>query len=211
MAKKPKEQKLYDDNGLWVEERGRIKGAIRRTFRLHPAPREVLNAARVELPPAIKKDGNLGKRNQVRYKCAMCSNLFPQKWVQVDHIIPAVKLHTKESDISYDEMVRGIFCGRENLQVLCSTPKKFLSKGEESCHRKKTNEENYIRDKWHQHLKNFSISNISKNDILNLEAAWKEEYEKYLLDKKNKLEEKEKRKQNKKTKTAVSGKNGNSK
>jgi hypothetical protein len=207
MAKKPKEAKLYDENGFWVEERGRVKGALRRTFRLHPAPREILNASRVELPPALKKDGTPGKKNQVRYRCAMCLDLFPQKWVQVDHIVPAVKLHRKESDLSYDEMVRGIFCGKENLQVLCSTPKKFLPKNGESCHRKKTNEENYIRDRWQEYLKG---SSVQKNDILRLESEWRRDYEQYLLDKKIKLEEKEKRKQNKKAPKTAS-KNGNSK
>lgn len=208
MAKKP-EAKLYDENGNWVEERGRIKGALRRTFRLHPAPREILTASRVELPPALKKDGTPGKKNQVRYRCAMCLELFQQKHVQVDHIIPAVRLYRKESDLSYDEMVRGIFCGKDNLQVLCSTPKKFLPKGAESCHRKKTNEENFIRDRWQEYLKVNSGLMLSEDTIKEQEIFWRKEYEQYLLNKKAELEEKEKRKQNKKNKT--SKKNGNSK
>jgi hypothetical protein len=107
--------------------------------------REVLQRARVELPPALKKDGTPGVRNQVRYRCAGCGELHPQKWVQVDHIKPAVPLGVREEDMTPTELVAGIFCPQENLQVLCSTPLKFLPKGSRSCHAKKTNEENYIR------------------------------------------------------------------
>lgn len=145
-VKKPKKEKpLYDENGRWVEERGRIKGAIRRTFRLSPQMKEVLQAARVELPPALKKDGEPGKKNQVRYRCSCCGNLFPQKWVQVDHIMPVVPLWKLEAQMTYDEIARGVFCDKGNLQVVCSTPIK-LNNGNPSCHRLKTNEENFIRD-----------------------------------------------------------------
>jgi hypothetical protein len=198
MPKKEKQIRLYDANGFWVEERGRVKGALRRAFRLHPAPREILNSARVELPPALKKDGTPGKKNQVRYRCTMCNELYPQKWVQVDHIIPAVRLHKKESEISYDEMVRGIFCQKENLQVLCSTPKKFLSGGE-SCHRIKTNEENFIRDRWQDFFKGGQTIR-SEEDILFNEGKWRKEYEEYLNLKKIKLQEKEQKKQQRKLK-----------
>ncbi len=140
-----KEKPLYDANGRWVEERGRVKGAIRRTFRLSPQMKETLNRARVELPPKIKKDGEPGKKNQVRYTCAVCKQLFPQKYVQVDHIVPVVPLWMPEADMSYDDIVRGVFCALDNLQVICSTPMKH-NDGNASCHKLKTDEENFIRD-----------------------------------------------------------------
>jgi len=143
MAKK-KDKSLYDENGRWVEERGRVKGAVRRSFRLSPQMKEVLQAARVELPPALKKDGTPGKRNQVRYRCAACKELFSQKDVQVDHLKTVVPLWKKEKDMTYDEIVRGVFCDKDNLQVLCSTPMK-RNDGKSSCHKKKTDEEKYIR------------------------------------------------------------------
>lgn len=145
MASK-KEKPLYDSNGRWVEERGRIKGAIRRAFRLSPQMKEVLKKARVELPPALKKDGEPGKKNQVRYTCAICGQLFSQKNVQVDHIEPVVPLWKKESAMSYDDIVRGVFCKLDNLQVICSTPMK-RNNGMPSCHKIKTDEENYVRDR----------------------------------------------------------------
>jgi hypothetical protein len=143
--KAKKEKPLYDERGRWVEERGRVKGAIRRTFRLSPQMKEVLKKARVELPPALKKDGEPGKKNQVRYTCAICKQLFSQKNIQVDHIEPVVPLWKPEADMTYDEIVRGVFCGLDNLQVICSTPMK-RNNGLPSCHKLKTDEENFIRD-----------------------------------------------------------------
>ena len=141
---KQKDKKLYDENGRWVEERGRVKGAVRRAFRLSPQMKEVLQAARVELPPALKKDGTPGKRPQVRYRCAMCRELWSQKSVNVDHLETVVPLWISESDMTYDEIVRGVFCDKSNLQVLCSIAMK-KNGGKPSCHKKKTDEENYIR------------------------------------------------------------------
>lgn len=145
MANK-KEAPLYDANGRWVEERGRVKGAIRRTFRLSPQMKEVLDRARVELPPKIKKDGEPGKKNQVRYTCAVCKGLFSSGNVQVDHIEPVVPLWMAEADMTYDEIVRGVFCALDNLQVICSTSMK-KNGGLPSCHKLKTDEENFIRDR----------------------------------------------------------------
>lgn len=149
--KKNKQTTVYDINGRWVEERGRIKGAMRRAFRLSPQMKEVLTAARVELPPAIKKDGKPGKKNQVRYRCAGCGQLFSQKNVQVDHIDTVVPLHMKEETMTYDDLARGIFCKIDNLQVLCSTPLKQLPKGEKSCHGIKSVKENFIRDRYQEY------------------------------------------------------------
>lgn len=135
----------YDANGRWVEERGQIKGAIRRVFRLSPQMQEVLAAARVELPPKLKKDGEPGKKNQVRYTCAVCKNLYQSTNVQVDHIDPVVPLWKAEASMTYDEIARRVFCHISNLQVICSTPMK-KNNGEPSCHKIKTDRENFIRD-----------------------------------------------------------------
>jgi hypothetical protein len=145
-SKKNPDKSPYDENGRWVEERSRIKGAIRRVFRLSPQMEEVIKKARVELPPKLKKDGTPGAKNQIRYRCAVCSELFSQKHVQVDHIEPVVPLHLREVDMTIDQIARGIFCGVDNLQVICSTPKKLSKDGKPSCHSVKTNEENFIRD-----------------------------------------------------------------
>lgn len=164
---------------LTPDERRAIKGALRRAFRQSPRMREVLQRARVELPPALKKDGTPGIRPQVRYTCAQCKLLFQQKNVAVDHILPVVPLGKKEEDMTPTELVKGIFCSQDNLQVLCCTPIKNLPKGQRSCHAKKTNEENFIRD--------------------GLQKGWSLDqcrgaYARELINKQLKIEEKEKRK-----------------
>jgi len=190
-----KVNKLYDENGNWVEERGRIKGAIRKAFRLHPAMQEVLKQARVELPPKTLKDGSEGKKNQVRFRCAMCGELFSSKHVQVDHQSPVVPLDRAENDIPFEEWValiaRGVFCKKDNLQVLCSTPKKLLPKGESSCHSQKSSCENFIRAEF----KNNPIIGATYEAQVEL---FTKRYQEYLEHKEQERIRKELKKKNKK-------------
>lgn len=192
MANK-KNKAIYDANGHWVEERGRIKGAIRRAFRLSPQMREVLNQARVELPPKIKKDGEPGKKNQVRYTCSVCKGLFSQNNVQVDHINPVVPLWMPELEMSYDEIVRGVFCKLNNLQVICSTPMK-QNNGNPSCHKIKTDEENFIRDELKRVpcLRNHTGEEMD-DLILEIKIKYKAYVEEREAKKREKLERKERR------------------
>lgn len=154
---------------LTDEERRTLKGAIRRAFRQSKRMMQVLNAARVELPPALKKDGTPGARNQVRFRCAVCKQLFPGKWVNVDHIDPVVPLDRNEKDMTPNELVDRIYSDPSNLQVICSTPVKNLPKGKKSCHSIKSTEENFIR------------KGISQNG--GTIAEWKDKYLEYLAKK----------------------------
>lgn len=178
--------KEYNENGRWNQERNRVKGALRQSFRMSPQMWETLQRAKHELPPALKKDGTPGKRPQVRYKCAICGGMFMQKHVQVDHIFPVVPLWKTESDMTYDEMVERIFCGKDNLQVVCSTP---LSKndGKPSCHKTKSDEENFIR---RELTKNGSWTAFPASEVEKLKIKFKE----YLSEEECKRIEKEKRK-----------------
>jgi 5-methylcytosine-specific restriction endonuclease McrA len=56
------------------------------------------------------------KRQKFEYKCANCGNYFPDKEVNVDHIIPAGKLNCYEDLPGF---VRRLFVEEEGLQVLC--------------------------------------------------------------------------------------------
>ena len=197
MSQKQKKNKpLYDENGRWIEERGRIKGAIRRAFRLSPQMKEVLQAARVELPPALKKDGTPGKRNQVRYQCAMCGELFQQKFVQVDHIDTVVPLWKKEADMTYDEIVRGVFCDKSKLQVLCSTPMK-KNNGLPSCHKKKTDEENWVRKQLQAFLVGEGLDERTDVDFEQFIELHREKYQEYLKEKEKKKNARARRKNTK--------------
>jgi hypothetical protein len=183
----------YDENGHWVQERNRIKGAIRRAFRLSPQMKEVLKAARVELPPLLKKDGTPGKRPQVRYRCAICQELFSQKNVQVDHLDPVVPLHMPEKLMSYDGLVRGVFCAIDRLQVVCSTPLK-RNNGLPSCHKIKTDEENFIRRSLIAFLKGEGLEGRTDVDFTQFIEPHRALYKEYLIEKELKLKQKEERK-----------------
>jgi hypothetical protein len=147
-AKKNNTRPTFDKDGNWVEEQSQIKGAMRQVFRFSPQFKHTHDSARVELPPKLKKDGTPGKLNQVFYRCAICKNLFKSDVMKVDHIVPVVPLYRKESDMSYDELARAIFCKIDNLQLVCDTPMSKLPKGERSCHYWKTQKENWIRDRY---------------------------------------------------------------
>ena len=167
-----------------------IKGAIRKSFRLTPQYKNIMKLARRELGFQLKKDGTVGKKINVKYECASCKQLFPQKWVQVDHINPSVPLDTKELDMSYDELARGICCDESNLQVLCSVP---LDKNENipSCHRYKSNTERYIRDRIKEMKEAGTFTELSDELLENLTL----DYKKYLIDKElEKLEKSNKKK-----------------
>ncbi len=191
MAKRKSDKSPYDENGRWVEERGQIKGAMRRTFRRSPQHKESKLDARVELSPALKKDGTPGKKPRVRFRCAMCGELFPMKQgrsnlIQVDHIEPVVPLWKKELDMTYDELAAGIFCPKDNLQVLCSTPLK-LSDGKPSCHKKKTDEENWIR-------RAFEKEKVHPVPIDSMMVGMKRAYQEHLKEKEEKTDAKRRRK-----------------
>jgi 5-methylcytosine-specific restriction endonuclease McrA len=66
-------------------------------------------------------------RQKWEYQCASCNNWFPDKEVQVDHIIPAGSLKCAED---LPEFVNKLFCEVDGLQVLCK-----------KCHQEKTNKE----------------------------------------------------------------------
>lgn len=144
MAKKKKKPK-YNKNS-------QIRSAIRRTFSRSPLVQEVIKKVRSE-HDQFKKDGTLAKRKAVRYKCANCGKLFMRKDIAVDHIDPVIPIN--ESFISWDKFVDRLFCGENNLQVLCSYTLKRKDEfgGETSCHYKKTQEEKRERKKYEELLK----------------------------------------------------------
>lgn len=176
----------YDENGRWNQERNRVKGALRQSFRMSPQMWETLQRARVELPPALKKDGTPGKRPRVRYKCAICGELFMQKYVQVDHIETVVPLYKTEADMTYDEMAERIFSAKDNLQVVCSTPLKH-NNGKPSCHKIKSDEENFIR---RELTKDGSWTAFPDSEVKKLKIKFQE----HLKEKEEKRIVKEKRK-----------------
>lgn len=63
------------------------------------------------------------------YKCAHCTNIFGPRDVQVDHILPVVD--PAKGWVSWDDYITRMFCGPEQMQILCKP-----------CHKIKTDAEN---------------------------------------------------------------------
>jgi 5-methylcytosine-specific restriction endonuclease McrA len=64
------------------------------------------------------------KRQKFEYQCNTCKKWFPEKKINVDHIVGAGSLNC---GADLEGFVERLFCEQDNLQVLC-----------EDCHNKKT-------------------------------------------------------------------------
>ena len=64
------------------------------------------------------------KRQKFEYQCNSCKDWFPEKKINVDHIIGAGSLNCSADLPGF---VERLFCEQDNLQVLCT-----------ECHDKKT-------------------------------------------------------------------------
>ena len=123
-----------------------IRGAIRRTFARAPVKQEVLKAVRKEFPK-YNKDGTRSKKDAVCYLCNVCKEYKGSTHVSVDHIIPVVSV--EEGFVDWNVFVERLYCGKENLQVIC-----------EECHKAKTKRERDERNR----LKKLGTSGNRPND-----------------------------------------------
>jgi 5-methylcytosine-specific restriction endonuclease McrA len=76
---------------------------------------------------AKRKYKGPNKRQKFEYLCNVCKQWFPDKEINVDHIIPAGTLRCANDLPGF---VERLFCEIDNLQVLCNV-----------CHNKKTQDE----------------------------------------------------------------------
>lgn len=110
---------------------GRLKSFITSTlrggFRKYPPKYESLKEAQVG-----KKINEKSQRLAMHYECNKCKGHFPNKEVQVDHILPVVC--PKKGFESWDIFITRLFCSSDNLQVLCK-----------GCHEIKTKKERVKR------------------------------------------------------------------
>lgn len=137
-----------------------IRGAIRRVFSRSPVKIDVLMKVRREVP-RILKDGSRGKKDCVQYQCNVCKNWIGSTKVEVDHVAPVIELNEK-GFVDWNLFVERLFCGPENLQVIC-----------DFCHDKKTHEEQ---------LKRQAAKDRVALDLIEerLKSAWTLEEEKIL-------------------------------
>ena len=99
----------------------KVLSAIRRCFSRSKTHREVLNMAKTD---------ELGPKGGKRYRCCICGESFGIKEVHVDHIDCVVPLDKTAESMTWDEIIKRIFCDITNLQVICTTDHKIKSKEE---------------------------------------------------------------------------------
>lgn len=104
-----------------------IVGVLRAGARRYPPKYETLNEAKTE-----KKINPKTGRMAQHFRCASCSNEYPSKQVQVDHRDPVVS--PVDGFVSWDIFIERLYCGKDNLQVLCL-----------SCHQLKSKKERIVR------------------------------------------------------------------
>lgn len=112
-AKKPKKQLVPRTHNAGTMTESAFWSFIRSALRQKSRWWKPISIAKQKAKRAYK---GKNKRQKFEYKCAGCGNYFPDKEVNVDHIIPAGKLNSY-GDLP--EFVRKLFCEEDNLQVLC--------------------------------------------------------------------------------------------
>ncbi len=106
-----------------------VKGALRRVSTRSPQHKECMEKA---IHPTIK-----GPRMGKQYICAKCKKTFSGNNVQVDHLEEVIPVNKSIEEMSWDEIIKRIFCPADKLQVLCK-----------ACHKEKTSEERKKRKKY---------------------------------------------------------------
>ena len=73
---------------------------------------------------AKRKYKGPNKRQKFEYQCNICKSWYPDKKINIDHIVPAGTLRCANDLPGF---VERLFCEQDNLQCICTT-----------CHDKKT-------------------------------------------------------------------------
>ncbi len=108
-----------------------IISVLRSGTRRWPPKYETLNAAKTE-----KKVNPKSGRIAQHFVCNICKQEFVAKDVEVDHIIPVANA---DGFTTWDSFVENLYCGTENLQVVCKpchSKKSFLEKTERKSNAK---------------------------------------------------------------------------
>lgn len=123
---KPKNESPHP---LWTMGRYQafITSVLRSGARRWPPKYETLNDAFIG-KLLNEKTG----RESKHYRCKSCNGAFPAKDVQVDHISPVVDPITGFT--TWDDFITRLYCGKDNLQILCTT-----------CHKEKSKKERYSK------------------------------------------------------------------
>lgn len=66
-------------------------------------------------------------RQKWEYQCSVCSNWFPQKNIEIDHIVECGSIR-KWEDLT--PFAQRLFCGKEGLRVVCKQCHKEITKNQ---------------------------------------------------------------------------------
>ena len=124
------------NNGKWTQARfdSFIKSALRSASQRWPPKFNALADAKKG-----KRINLASGRLAEHYACAVCKNEFPAKEIQVDHIHPVID--PTRGFISWDEVVKRMFCEKGDFQILCRQchSKKSTVERQTAIERKKNN------------------------------------------------------------------------
>lgn len=106
---------------LWSEARYRtfVRSALRKAWTKWPPKFEALKRAQ-------RPSQSDNKKLKWEYQCYNCSHWFPQDKVSVDHVVP----WGDPWGLSFEEAIRKLLVGVDELQVLC-----------DDCHSRKSSYE----------------------------------------------------------------------
>jgi hypothetical protein len=92
--------------------------------------REVMMKVRRERP-WFKTDGNQAVKPRVEYLCSVCGSWYMGKDIQVDHRDPVVD--PAIGFVSWDVFISRLFCGVNNLAVICKNDHKAKTDKEKAA------------------------------------------------------------------------------
>lgn len=117
----------------WVLQAA-VFSALRRIFRRSPMYNQALKQAKREVRITGKTKDNI---RRIKFKCAICGELFDKKEVDCDHVKPVIPLEglpILNGLPDCNVYIARLFCSVDNLQVLCK-----------QCHKVKSKQENQER------------------------------------------------------------------
>ncbi len=112
------------------KERNLVKGKINSIFSRSELRKKVLDAS------IVNHSDSTRPRVKTWCKCASCGILEARSYMDVDHLVPKIRVTEHFDEMSLDEYIDRVWCKESNLQVLC-----------EACHLSKTKAENKLRRK----------------------------------------------------------------
>ena len=128
MGSAEKAAKLCDSAGKaaadcgWTTSRyfSFIRSNLRRAWSKYPIKFAVKLAAR-------RDNQSENKRLKYEYQCSECKGWFPDKEVEVDHVVPCGSLKSYEDLPGF---VSRLFCSKDNLRVVCKPCHKVFTQEE---------------------------------------------------------------------------------